>query len=146
MQFIKINEKCAIYNLLTEFQDVFPHLMDKISNLEDYAEKLSELAYVYSAEKNGESVGILIFYANDEKSRTAYISLIGVKKGYECKGIGKELLDHCEEVSLQNDMLRLKLEVDKDNITAIKFYKKNGFVTLNETERNSFYMQKTFKE
>lgn len=142
MQFIKINEKCAIYNLLTEFQDVFPHLMDKISNLEDYAEKLSELAYVYSAEKNGESVGILIFYANDSESKEAYISLIGVKKENERKGIGKALLDYCFKLSRKHGMCKIRLEVDKDNSNAIKFYKKNGFSFCNATGHNSFYMQK----
>ena len=142
MQFVKTDKKCDIYNLLMEFQEVFPHLMDKIPNLEEYAEKLSEFAYVYLAKQNNKSVGILIFYANDEESKTAYISLIGVKKGHERKGMGKELLEYCEKISRQSSMSRLKLEVDEDNVSAVKFYEKNGFRYLETTGRNSFYMQK----
>lgn len=142
MQFIKINEKRGIYELLTEFLEIFPHLTDKISSLEEYAQKLSEYAYVYSAKENKENVGILIFYANDKQSKTAYISLIGVKKGSERKGIGKKLLEFCEKTARKCGMCVIKLEVDEDNINAVKFYKKNGFISLNETGRNSFYMQK----
>lgn len=142
MKFIRISEKYNIYKLLTEFSEVFPHLTEKISNLEDYAEKLSVFAYVYAANDNSENVGILVFYANDIESKEAYISLIGVKKGKECKGIGKALLDYCSKLSREHGMCKIRLEVDKDNSNAIKFYEKNGFSFLNATARNSFYMEK----
>lgn len=142
MNYTRISDKNSIQNLLKEFLPVFPNLEEKIGSLDEYAQKLSEFAYVFSITDNVESKGILVFYANNIQNRTAYISLIGVKKEYERQGLGKALLTYCEEVSRECGMCKLKLEVDDNNTNAIKFYEKNGFKFSDTTERNSFYMQK----
>ena len=142
MEYIRAAGKDSVYNLLLEFSEVFPHLEEKITNMDEYAEKLSEFACVYTAKKDDDNVGVLVFYANDMKTKNAYISLIGVKKDYEGMGFGKELLTFCEQISQKNGMCILKLEVDEDNTRAIRFYEKNGFVFVSETDHDSFYMQK----
>lgn len=142
MRYIRLTKKGDIYSLLTEFLDIFPRLTDKISNIDEYAEKLRDFANVYVAKNNSENVGILVFYANDKESKEAYISLIGVKRGNTRNGIGKELLGCCNEISRKCGMSKIKLEVDQDNMNAIKFYKKNGFSFVSRSERNSFYMQR----
>lgn len=142
MIYKRVSCKESIYNLLIEFSGIFPHLTEKISDIDDYAQKLSEYAFVYEALNDKECVGILIFYANDKQSKTAYISLIGVKKDKEGNGIGKALLKYCEKISMQAGMCKLKLEVNKENIGAIKFYEKNGFAFIEKNSQNSFYMIK----
>lgn len=142
MEFVRISEKYGIYELLTEFSKVFPHLSEKVSNLEDYAEKLSKSAFVYVAQEGVENAGILVFYANNLQDKVAYISLIGIKKKYQHRGLGKAILDHCVVLSRQSGMNIVRLEVDADNFRAIEFYKKNGFGFVEETERKSFYMMK----
>ena len=142
MEYIRICDKNHILNLLKDFSSVFPHLKEKITSLDEYAQKLSEYSYVYVAKEDGLIVGILVFYANDKDNKTAYISLMGVQKGYERMGIGKKLLEFCEKKSSECEMYVVKLEVDEDNINAIKFYQKNGYALLDKTHRGSFYMQK----
>ena len=144
MDFKRCLDKSCIYDLLVSFENIFPHLTEKISSFDDYAQKLSEYAYVVEAREENESAGILVFYANDQKTKTAYISLIGVKKEKSRKGIGKALLNYCEEFSLKQGMSRLRLEVDKDNVNAIRFYEKNGFSCEGEASQDSFYMIKDF--
>ena len=142
MEYTRIIDKNSILNLIKEFLTIFPHLEEKIVSLDEYAQKLSKLSYVYTAKEKGVSIGILVFYANDKKNKTAYISLIGVQNGYARMGIGKKLLEICEKISSENGMTTVKLEVDEDNINAIKFYEQNGFAFINKTECSSFYMEK----
>ncbi len=142
MQYIKVSEKNDIYALLVEFLEVFPNLREKISSLDEYAQKLSEFAYVYAVTENSQQVGVLVFYANDRETKTAYISLIGVKKGNERKGIGKDMLNYCQQLSRENGMCKIRLEVDEGNENAIIFYEKNGFSFVDKTKHNSFYMMK----
>lgn len=137
----KIDSARGVYEILVEFQDVFPHLMEKISSLEDYAEKLYQYAEVYIGIKNENTFGVLIFYANDKKTQTAYISLIGVKEQYRHQRLGEWLLETCISKSRDAGMKTLKLEVDLDNANGKQFYERNGFVYGEDTGRDSIYME-----
>lgn len=130
-----------ILNLLIMFKDVFSRLEDRVSNLSAYSQKLDVNANVYAGKYCDNIFGIVIFYANNLDTRTAYISLIGVKKEYEHKGLGKWLLEKCIEISKETGMNRVRLEVDLDNRHAIEFYKKNGMTEKEQTDRKSMYME-----
>lgn len=141
-QLIKIDNQNDILNLLYDFDEVFPHLKNKVSDYNAYAQKLKENAFVYKAVTAGETFGILVFYANDTRTKTAYISLIGVKKGYRSKGFGKYLLDNCIQIAKSNGMTSVMLEVDNDNENAVGFYKKNDFNFSGLLKPNSCYMKR----
>lgn len=132
----------TIYDLLIQFDCVFPHLHEKISSYEEYAYKLSRYAKVYVYKDLDKNIGILVLYANDMNNKIAYISLIGVDKSFEGKGIGKRLLNHAIQISKECGMNELKLEVDLDNERAIRFYKLNGFVSCNDDNGLSVHMIK----
>ncbi len=53
--------------------------------------------------------------------------VIGVRSKYSGKGIGKNLLNHIERWSLDNEITRLELTVMKHNIRAYNLYKKVGY-------------------
>lgn len=74
---------------------------------------------------------ILLFRSN---SRQARIYSIAVASGSEGKGVGQQIMLKIEEVVLQRQCFRLKLEVRKDNTRAIELYKRNGFVVKNTIE------------
>lgn len=132
-----------IKEVLLMFEHVFPHLREKIPSFDEYAKKLEKFACVCICQINTETCGILVFYANDVKEKTSYISLIGVLETWQGKHVGKQLLDYCIDRSVTCGMKYLKLEVDLDNTVARKFYTRNGFHECNYASDTSIYMKKT---
>lgn len=49
----------------------------------------------------------------------------------------------CEEMSLQNGMVYLRLEVRNDNLNAIHFYQKHGLQYEKRATEKSIYMAKS---
>ena len=142
MEYRYLNEREEIYNVLLDFEDVFPDLKNRISNLSEYAQKLKDYADVYVGIQDNENVGLLVFYANDFESRTAYISLIGIKEAYRYMNFGKQLLFKVIELSRKRGMKTIRLEVDNKNEVAKKFYQRNGFGFIGNSNRDSQYMEK----
>lgn len=138
----EIDRKEDILRILNEFDEVFsPSISEKVDNISYYASKLSENAYVYVA-YGTQNLGFVTLYANDYESKIAYISFIGVKKEAQNMKIGKKLLKVCFEKSAELGMKHIKLEVQKENLNAIEFYKRNGFAYLNEASSKSVYLIK----
>ena len=145
MIFEEITTAEEIFYLLTAFDDVFPHLKEKVSSYLDYSKKLAKSACVRKCILDGKVCGLLVFYANDLNSKIAYISLIGVFDKYRGRNIGKKILDYCREECRKKQMTQVKLEVDLDNERAIAFYEKNGFSRVENASDNSFYMIKDIR-
>lgn len=78
----------------------------------------------YVAKVDDEVVGYVVCWLSDE---TAHIHNISVKKHYQNLGIGSKILDFLTEKLKEINIKIIMLEVRKDNILAIKFYKKFGF-------------------
>lgn len=56
-----------------------------------------------------------------------YINLLAVNKSYRKKGIGTKLINYVKNKAKQQNISLLSLMVWSDNITAIEFYKNQGF-------------------
>lgn len=96
----------------------------------------AEIIFAYA-----ESVaGYVAMYSNDYSSRTAYITLIGVRPEWQRKAIGSSLLKAATDVALEKGMERILLEVRDDNRGAVSFYEKNGFRYWEKAGDNSSYM------
>jgi len=115
--------------------------MEKVSDLFLYAEKLFKHAGVYLMLSDGMPCGITCFYANDMLKRTGFISLIGVKAAFRRGGYVKKLILYTESKMLEEGMTAVRLEVAKNNLNAIGFYRHMGYTPDSETE-NGFYMVK----
>ena len=61
-------------------------------------------------------------------------------------GIGKKLLEMCCKEALNKKFKKIKLEVNKENSNAIKFYKSKGFYIVSDAGEFSFYMVKDLIE
>lgn len=96
---------------------------------------------IFAFAYQNEPIAYCAFYANDVDSKSAYISLIAVRPEYQHLHIGKQLLECCLDIAIDRGMKSCMLEVKKNNDSAIRFYKANGFVFLRECE-NSFLMKK----
>lgn len=98
--------------------------------------------FVFAYQK--EPIAYCAFYANDADSKSAYISLIAVRPEYQHAHVGKQLLEYCMGMAIDRGMKYCTLEVKKNNDSAIRFYKANGFVFLSERE-SSFFMKKELR-
>lgn len=132
---IRVIGKSDILNLLHEFDSVFPHNREKVSNYDNWASKISDNGFAVVTDNNNHA-GMAVFYANDTEGRKGYISLIGLKPDFRGKGLGKSLLNDVIEEMKKNGMNCVLLEVDDDNQSAKDFYTRFGF-KLEEKRENT---------
>lgn len=110
------------------------------NNYNEILNKIDKYAIFISATVSNQFVGYAAMYANDMESETAYITMIGVIPDMQGLKIGKKLLDKCIEVAKVHGMKRIRLEVLKDNIKALMFYKNNQFVFEKKCTNRSNYL------
>lgn len=120
-------------------RECFPKISAR-NNYEEFLEKIYSKGITVIA-YNRECIGFCTFYANDMVKKEMYITLIAVKSKYQGLHIGKSLLKVSIEDAKRRGMKSCVLEVQKDNESAIRFYKINGFQTFRETE-TSYYLKK----
>jgi GNAT superfamily N-acetyltransferase len=108
-----------------------PRLSERV-NLTVYANKLAEEAVNLFMVEGDRDIAHVAFYCNDQRSKVAYISSIGVLPEFYGSGIAKSLLVKVVDKCLSEEMKLLNLEVDVENLKAIKFYEKNGFTFVSD--------------
>ena len=141
--FIRLKSKDDIYDALKTFEDCFPHLIEKVVSLSDYAEKLSESANVYILTDGSITQGFLSFYSNDYDTKRGFITLLGVLPAFQKYGLGKIMMKFCIDNMRKDGMKKARLEVDGDNLNAQNFYEHMGFIRTSANGITSFFMEKT---
>lgn len=140
MHISKICGYTAIKNAYEQMRCTFPDLENIY---EEYLKKISRTADVFCVKTDKEKVcGFLAMYNNDSINHIAYITLIGIDEKYRKHHIGSMLLSKGIEFAKTQGMTQIRLEVNKSNETAIKFYKKHEFEFENVATEKSFYMRK----
>lgn len=94
--------------------------------LRDYAFKIVRCATRFEAWYDNALIGLVAAYFND-KSLTAFITNVSVTSSYKRMGIGRDLLHMCLKEAANKKIDQLQLQVEKENLIAIAFYKKFGF-------------------
>jgi ribosomal protein S18 acetylase RimI-like enzyme len=133
-----------ILSILQEFDSIFPHLKEKVTDYHEYAKKIADKAEILLLSCSGENVGLCVYYANDFIAKTGYITLIGAKKEFQNLGLGRLLLSLAIKDMKKRGLLKVCLEVDKDNFIAQKFYKKFNFYEISslKPKSESIFMEK----
>lgn len=138
--------KEEIKKILLEFDTCFvPPISSRDIDLDLYCEKLYNNAIFILEKDNEKNIGFISMYVNDKKSRIAYLIFLAVHENYRKLGLGKELIDKAEKTAIDNRMKKIKLEVKKSNINAIKFYERNGYKYIDDASEISIYMIKNLK-
>jgi len=137
-----VKDPGKIHELLLKFDDVLPHLKEKVSDYGTFSEKLAKYANVLCAVDSEEICGFVVFYANDEVTHTAFITLLACARGHQGRGLGRYLMEQACGQAFLSGMTKMRLEVDLDNTGAIAFYTKLGFVQAGEKMPCSMYMEK----
>ncbi len=88
-----------------------------------------EYSLALKKEKEGQILAGALFYLLNH-SGTAHLLKIWVESSVEGKGLGRELLDFCEQQLLGQKFSFLFLEVRQSNRRAVKFYQKAGYKNL----------------
>lgn len=115
-----------VKHLLLCDDNFLPYLSDRV-NIIDYAQKIVSKAVRFEAWSEGELVGLVAVYCNDNENSIAYITSVSVLREWMGKGIAGLLIKRCIEYVETSGMKQISLEVSIDNLSAIKLYKKNGF-------------------
>lgn len=132
----------SILRILNEFSNTLDSLKKGQEFRRNMAIKFSQNAKFLTINRDEEGVlGFAAFYCNDFNSFTAYLSMIAIKSEFRKLGHGKHLFDKIVDVSLQNHMQTIKLEVNRKNISALSFYKSLGFEEDSEGT-DSIYLNK----
>lgn len=119
-----------------------PSLSLRGINIKNYSQKLMDCAELLILRGKEDIVGISAFYANNLQDRTAYLSFIAIMPDIVGLGLGRKLLDESEKRAMALGMGKMELEVLKNNLHAIDFYKKMGYTDYGKSSDHSKYMVK----
>ena len=106
--------------------DFVPILSSRVE-IGKYAQKIVCNATRIEAWSRSKLIGLIAVYCNDQKGRIAYITSVSVIRTWAGRGVGTLLMNQCVERAKASGMQRVTLQVDEENVQAIRFYKKIGF-------------------
>lgn len=142
MEFIKLTEREEICSVMKNCANFFfdqryndELMIDKLSK------KFSENAKFIVCKEKAKVLGFVAYYCNNYETRCAFVSMIIVIAEVAGKGIGSRLMDQVFIDAKDSGMVRVELEVAKENYRAIAFYKKLNFLEK-ETRENSLILSK----
>lgn len=140
----KLSDLEKMFELISEYgQYLTPTLQERNTDIQAYAEKIfCNGVFYYITNHKNKIMGILAAYMNDVENRNAYLTFLAIKDGYRGMGAGRKLLCVVEDDAKKSGMTSMRLEVRKNNVDAINFYKAYGYFYLNNASETSFYMEK----
>ncbi len=136
-------ESDILKHLLICDKQFIPMLSSRI-NIQEYSAKLIEKAITFEAWYLDDLVGLIAVYFSNEETGEAFISNVSVIDKFNGLGIAKGMLEECIIYAQQYKFHTLILEVNKLNLVALNFYKKNLF-ELHKTTADSLFMKRLIK-
>jgi len=139
---IPLREKDRIDAVIRLCDPAFPNPISCRDNYPSMLDKIHTHGIFFAA-CTAEPVGYAAMYANDQTTRTAFMTLMAVKPGCQGMGIGKQLMERCFAAAKENGMVRVRLEVRKNNPRAISLYERYGFLADGQETDASVFMTKS---
>lgn len=134
------NDKEIYLKLVTEFynSNAVLHPIPEKNMIASFNEILRSKQYTecYIFEYDKEPVGYGILaksFSQEAGGIVLWIEEIYIMDEYRGKGLGKEFFKYVDDNCLEG-VKRLRLEVEDDNVQAIKLYKKLGFEKLDYSQ------------
>ncbi len=121
----------------------FPTPLSHRVDLAEYVKKLIEKATLCVIEENNKIVSLVAGYTKNTDNRIGYITVVGTLQQFRGKGYGARLVNEFIEKCRQNHLLGVHLHTEQENFSAIRLYKKLGFVDYcveNETRPNDCHL------
>ncbi|HPH92270.1 MAG TPA: GNAT family N-acetyltransferase [Ferruginibacter sp.] len=137
-------ESDILWHLKECNNNFLPPLTDRI-DINAYAKKIFDKAVTFEAWENKNLIGLIAAYVNTGNPKISFITNVSVKKEFMGMGIASVLLKKCIAHAADVHCNEIHLEVFKNNIAAINFYKKYNF-TQSGTQENSLLMKLEIKK
>ena len=93
----------------------------------------NEYASAYMIEWEGEIVGYLLTaktYSREAGGLVLWLEEMYMRPAYRSKGLGKEAFAFIEALAARENIRRLRLEVEEDNVRARSLYERLGYRPL----------------
>ena len=117
-----------LLHIIEKVDTLFPVPLSKKISLHELAHKLYSNGLLSIIRENNEIVAIVGGYANDKESGLAYISIVATISGYMGKGYGTAAVKKFAYMCKEKGMKAIHLYAVMSNVSAIKMYKKIGFM------------------
>lgn len=112
---------------LNQLNSSFEPPLSSYVDIDSYADKLINNAYISVLEHNDRFVGLYAIYLNNINEKIAYLTSIAVLPEYKGYGFSKILMEDALNQAKEKGMCLFKLEVVANYTRAIRFYEKHGF-------------------
>lgn len=119
--------KGSVKTWIKQFGDYLPDPLSQRIDVDCYVEKVLSQGTVFLAMLEGEPLGLVTMYANDHKTKRAYMSLLAVRPEARGHGIGRILVDACLVQAGENGMTEIRVQTLGDNTQAMRLYECAGF-------------------
>ncbi|KKG09285.1 N-acetyltransferase [Methanosarcina sp. 2.H.A.1B.4] len=130
-----------VENYFNEMCNYFIPPLNQMVDINKYSDKLVHNADCFFIQNHRKNIGFLAIYTNDYSRKIAFISSVSIVPEYQGIGISQKLIDFSIEHARKKGMKYIKLEVNENNIKAIKLYKKNRF-SVKSNDNSSLLMIK----
>ena len=117
--------------------------LDSYTNIGEYAAKLHKNAILFTKHEDSKLIGLIASY-EVKVEKKGWITNVSVDPNHQSQGIAHDLLKQCVEYFKDKEYNIIGLEVFKENLRAINFYKRNGFIIEKEI-KNTYIMEKIIK-
>lgn len=129
-----------IKKYLEENSSIFIPPLNTRIDIEEFSNKIYNNAIHFCAFDKDNLIGFLASYFNHPQKEFGYITTISVSLEYQNKGIASKLLTEAFNYARLNNFNNIRLEVHKNNLHAIDFYKMKGFDFI-EMKEFSYMME-----
>lgn len=117
------------------------YMLSKFQSFEAVSNQIKHDDLKYFLIENGKiAVG---YCAVKFQQKSLYLSKLYVKSSERGKGFGRKAIEFIEKLALENNLLQINLNVNKNNTNSIKAYEKLGFSATDTVEidiGNNFVM------
>lgn len=133
-----------LIKILSDIDSDFIFPTDEKLKLDQYAVKLLNHAYNFILIDEEREIGVISIYANDQETKTAFASTIGILPSYRGRNLALQLVKFAMEFSKEVGMEKGRAEISKDNSKWLKFLLRQGFEIESETEHSYFIIKDLF--
>lgn len=116
------------------------YMLEKFQSKQAILTQIRENSYYYLISEKNNYIGYLSFIP---KERHLFLSKLYLKSSSRGKGYGRKIFGFIESFAVNNNLSRITLTVNKNNLDSINIYKKVGFNIVDSVVNdigNGFYM------
>ncbi len=105
--------------------DQVEYMLDKYQSRESIFNQIREEGYTYFlVQEDGKYIGYIGIQLREDE---LFLSKIYIRDSKRGKGFGRKAIDYLQKLAKKNNIYRISLTVNKNNINSIKVYEKIGF-------------------